>query len=403
MTNQIPERKRFAVLLHEGRHCLEDIRSPRVKVLPADVAATTKHEAMVIPASHAPDLFERLQSLPDEALKRTRTGRSKLVLDASQEGRDHDPTWTAGIHDLLEARGVPLSEVIYVTQNRAFADDYAAYRRERGFGPGMKVVIFDYWLRAVARQHDADGEAEFEARLTAFRARGRRRPWRFLSLNWTLRPTKTLFLLRLIEDGLFERGAISVQPIVRRLWKLERNQLGRPDFHDLNARLAPLLPRLRELSGSVFRTDKADPKLGQVLDDPLPQYGQTWFSVATETEMTDRPLRITEKPLKPLLNFHPLLVFGNPGALRLLRDYGFQTFGGLFDESYDEEPEPRRRFEMVYDEVRRLCAMDQADLDRLERNLEETLIFNAHHALVEMPRRFRRQLDPKLVGELLDA
>ncbi len=85
----------------------------------------------------------------------------------------------------------------------------------------------------------------------------------------------------------------------------------------------------------------------------LTEYAESWFSVVTETEMRPRPSRITEKVLKPLVNFHPMILFGNPGSLRMVRDYGFVTFENVIDESYDDEPDPRRRFDKAYLELER--------------------------------------------------
>ena len=133
----------------------------------------------------------------------------------------------------------------------------------------------------------------------------------------------------------------------------------------------------------------------------IEEYGDSWFSVVTETEMSDRLHRITEKPLKPLLGFHPFLVLGNPGALQLLRGYGFETFSRVFDERYDTEPNPRRRFDMVYAELRRLCALDEPQIARASAELSEILSFNACWGLTELPRRFRQTLLAGLVDQLV--
>jgi hypothetical protein len=120
----------------------------------------------------------------------------------------------------------------------------------------------------------------------------------------------------------------------------------------------------------------------------------------TETEMSRRLHRITEKPLKPLLNLHPFLILGSPGSLQLVRSYGFQTFSGIFDERYDEEEDPRRRFDMVYEQVRRLCALDEAELSRLSDRVSEILIFNACWGLTELQDRFVSVYGPRLLDEV---
>jgi hypothetical protein len=64
--------------------------------------------------------------------------------------------------------------------------------------------------------------------------------------------------------------------------------------------------------------------------------------VITETVYDDRRIHITEKTFKPIVLQQPFLMIGNRGSLKYLRDYGFQTFGNLWDESYDDLDEQHR-------------------------------------------------------------
>jgi hypothetical protein len=107
--------------------------------------------------------------------------------------------------------------------------------------------------------------------------------------------------------------------------------------------------------------------------------------------------------VKPLVNFHPLVVLGNPEALKMIRSYGFVTFDEIVNEGYDDEWDPRRRFERVYAEVTRLCAMAEGDLRRLEQQITEKLIFNARWGLTRFPSVYREQRDNALVNDLLTA
>ena len=400
--------KLFVLEVGPARHCLEAFIRPRILPLGADHPRPGANHIVILPVSQDLSVLDEGLHLPDAAWGPARIGRGKVVFDASQEGARHRKAHAAAMHGFLERIGVPFSQAVYVTQDRGYAEAYDIQCRYAGVAAPMKVVVFDYWIRELARQHEREGAAEFDARLAGFRARPRRRRWRFLSLNRALRRTKVLFLLRLMEDGLWDQGAISLGGLD---WLMQRrgfdagqmaDQLfDETAFDDLNVRLRPLLPKLTGLGPITFGVGKEHPKFGAVLDEPIAEFGQTWFSVVTETEMRAWPSRITEKPLKPLLNFHPLITLGNPGSLRLIRDYGFQTFGGLIDESYDEELDPRRRFEMVYLEIRRLCALDEAEVDRLEAGLEEVLIFNARHGLIDLPKLFRSRYDPALVADIL--
>ena len=133
----------------------------------------------------------------------------------------------------------------------------------------------------------------------------------------------------------------------------------------------------------------------------LPEYDQSWFTVVTETEMRSRPSRITEKMLAPPANFHPFIVFGNPGALAQFRDLGYLTFDGVIDETYDRIEEPERRFRAAYGEFLRLCRLDQNDLKRLEDRIRERLIFNAKWGMTQLPKVYAEQLDAVFLSTLL--
>ena len=398
--------KLFVVLVHPGKSVMHRIRFPRIKFLPMDDDGTPGHRIAVVPASRL-DFVARFQEIPDWVWEPARKGTGKVLFDASLEAKPHEPLRARTLHDFLDRARVPRGQAVYLTQDRGYADAYLAFCKASGERP-MTVLVQDYWIGEVIQQHARDGREVFEARLAAFRARPNRREKLFLSLNRSLRPTKTLFLLRLIHEGLWDRGLISVGGFERQRWalKMKPAQLldylfGEPAFTDLNLLLRPLAPRLAKIGRVDFEVPDTPPHHGAVMDHGLAEFGRTWFTVVTETEMDSRPVRITEKPLKPLMNFHPFITLGNPGSLRMLREYGFKTFSAIFDEAYDEECDPRRRFEMVYREVERLCRLDEADIERLGRSVEETVIFNAHHALVDLPNIFRTQLDPNLVRRLL--
>jgi hypothetical protein len=96
-------------------------------------------------------------------------------------------------------------------------------------------------------------------------------------------------------------------------------------------------------------------------------------------------------------------VLGNPGSLQMVRSYGFVTFEEIFDESYDDELDPRRRFDMVYGELTRLCRLDEKELLAMERRVTDKLIFNAKWGFTEFPGAYRRQRDTALVDEILAA
>ncbi len=361
----------------------------------------------LFPASQNLDFIERALAAPPGLWRSAREGRGKVVFDASGEGKPHTADRTGRLHQLLHEVGVPLERAVYVTQDRGYARDYADHCAGIGLKRTIQVVVYDYWLRRLLGAFDLTGPEIFERRREAFTHRRRRRSRRFLSLNYTPRSPRLMFLLSLLHEDLWDLGHVSFGGFRRKSQgsrksykKIRKEFNSLPGFEDKAKILRPLLPELRERQSLLGEFPPTDPYSTALLPHALAEYDDSWFSVATETEMMDRPCRITEKPLKPLLNFHPLIVFGNPGALALIRELGFVTFPELFDESYDEECDPRRRFEMAFAQVRRLCLMDESGLARAVEALSEKVAFNAEWGLTRLPRIYRDELDEALMAAL---
>jgi hypothetical protein len=85
--------------------------------------------------------------------------------------------------------------------------------------------------------------------------------------------------------------------------------------------------------------------------------------VPTETVYFGDRLHITEKTFKAIALEMPFVLVAPAGSLAYLREYGFETFNGIFDESYDLETDDVKRIEAV---VRLLKDLD--NLSVAERN-----------------------------------
>jgi len=86
-------------------------------------------------------------------------------------------------------------------------------------------------------------------------------------------------------------------------------------------------------------------------------YQETFLSIVSETMYL--PDNITpfecnffsEKICKPLVNLHPFILMSTPYSLQKLRKFGFKTFDGFIDESYDKEKSHLKRMQMIFDEL----------------------------------------------------
>ena len=284
------------------------------------------------------------------------------------------------------------------------------HREPAGAPEQFRVLHHDAWVWRFLQQFEETGAEVLSRRLAAFRARPAVRARRLVSLNYTPRAHKVLFLLRLLKDGLWDKAFVSFGGVER-----YRENMGATDnqaaieklaaldgFADMAHDLADQLPAL-DAFGRVVLDPPAQGKFDPHLDADLPEYAQSWFAVVSETEMHPRPSRITEKAMKALVNFEPFLVLGNPHVLKAIRGHGFETFGEVFDESYDEVLDPRQRFELVYEQVRRFALMSDAELAVMERRVTDRLIHNAEWGLTRMSGDLRRTTFTALIDTILDA
>ena len=69
--------------------------------------------------------------------------------------------------------------------------------------------------------------------------------------------------------------------------------------------------------------------------------------VPTETVYFGKRLHITEKTFKAIALEMPFVLVAPAHSLEYMRSYGFKTFAGIFDESYDEETDDINRIEKV--------------------------------------------------------
>lgn len=102
----------------------------------------------------------------------------------------------------------------------------------------------------------------------------------------------------------------------------------------------------------------------------------TYFSVVTETSIEDDFCFISEKPIRPMIYFHPFIVLGNPNTLKRLRELGFQTFPEFFDESYDEIFDKTLRKTMVTETVIKLCEKSIEEIHQIYISVIPKLIHN---------------------------
>ena len=101
--------------------------------------------------------------------------------------------------------------------------------------------------------------------------------------------------------------------------------------------------------------------------------------VPTETVYFGRRTHITEKTFKAIALEMPFVLVAPAGSLAYLREYGFRTFGSVFDESYDAETDDIQRIERVTTLLKELDTLSIKERQQIHRACLPIVEHNFNH------------------------
>jgi hypothetical protein len=183
------------------------------------------------------------------------------------------------------------------------------------------------------------------------------KPHDFLFLNGRLRPHRKYLIDRLREQHLLDRALwTNLGDQVEMSWtsalKTESTEPIRllPKHYEIPR----ALPNMDLLPAGFVKHHLFANTWGDAIVNPA-AYVDTSFSLVSET-IFDYPHTFrTEKIWKPMIMCHPFVVAANRGYYRDLHNAGFETFGQLIDESFDQIDDPTDRANRVVAVVKDIC------------------------------------------------
>lgn len=116
------------------------------------------------------------------------------------------------------------------------------------------------------------------------------------------------------------------------------------------------------------------------------------FCLVNETVFDDPKLHLTEKIFQPIVAGRPFILAAAPGNLEYLKSYGFQTFSRWIDESYDQEPDPDRRMDMIVDQLADLADRPLTELQSMIDDMRPVLKHNKRHFFGDFKRILAQEL-----------
>jgi hypothetical protein len=195
------------------------------------------------------------------------------------------------------------------------------------------------------------------------------RPYTFDALLGSKKSFRRYIFNRLKEDHLLDRSLVSLTagPYDQHYQNITVYNQPCADYE------SPALAYLEEDSVRQFKAQARSVETrysaNMLPDKNIPMswlipekiYRNSWYSIVSETDVAGFKF-MTEKTAKPLFAKRIFVMFSSCGHLEFLRSQGFQTFSNIIDESYDTESDHNKRFDMAWQQVRKLAQSDPVQL-----------------------------------------
>lgn len=105
-------------------------------------------------------------------------------------------------------------------------------------------------------------------------------------------------------------------------------------------------------------------------------YKECGIEVVLETLFDDQRNHLTEKSLRPIACNKPFILAATPHSLEYLRSYGFKTFSGMIDETYDTIADPYLRLKAIISELKRISCLPMSSKQELWEKLNVVAQYN---------------------------
>ena len=310
----------------------------------------------------------------ERALKDIKDRKAVIFLDWGQENFIEKHQYD-NLHYGLRRSGIPKEQIILAINSFNAKEVYESW-----YAPHERLLEVHNWpflLNIITSS--VRWSPESYSTLDDFnKSRNTIRKNYFLFKIHRPREYRVALLQRMSSDNLLSKADWScLDNVPEHVWQESANKY-RIEFNP-NAieNLKPQIPHtLQDEPNSNFGN------IGGWKDPSLEPYRNSYFYVCTEADFGKYGYKsLSEKIFKPIVNFQPFVFASYKGALQLLRDLGFKTFSPYIDESYDDEPDEAKRLDMIYTEIKKLCAMDINSLHNWYWSMEETLLHNRNHLL----------------------
>jgi len=329
--------------------------------------------------------------MSNKAKKYIKSGKLRLYYGFLQEAFIKN-TEIVNLHNEMKKYGV--KSAIVVVNDYLAADRYSKWCEFMGEDKLFNIIVFSHSLFEKSQEvycilngiHNGLftlGENYKEHKNSAISieqfksTKDVKRKSNLLCLNRRMRPHRIATLCVMNKHNLIENNEVSFQftidkdtpYYVERIFDENKQKYYEDDFHKIKDM------KYRYVDYPITMDGKDGINHGYGFENAKP-YLDTYFSVVTETEFANPTGYVSEKLWKPISFFQPFILVGSPGSLKFIKEFGFKTFDGFIDESYDDMKHHKKRFEVIEKEIIRLGKMSKDEIHDWYWSMEDILVYN---------------------------
>jgi len=341
-----------------------------------------------------PDTFEDVSvfdSISSKVIKDAQDGKCKILLNYGYEGlgshhRDsilHKPLLER-LHFLLDKNKIAQKDFIYMDSNNRLDKSQ--------IDTDINIIQYEYcaidWWRYTSQYARMlyHGNLKSSKNMKKWlNIRDKLRNKYYLSFNRIPKDHRVDLVLSLDKNKLLDKGYVSFANNIKDSTFNWRDMVLDYEEKSLEKKM-PLVIDVEDLSTTKYSYEQFDVKY----------YLDSYFQIVTGNNFTDfsDQLIFSEKIWKPITNFQPFIYLDDVGALKKLREYGFKTFSPFIDESYDDVLDIDKRFDMIENEIIKLCNKPIEEIHEWYWSIVDILKHNYYY--------FYKTFIPKLKNKLIE-
>lgn len=318
--------------------------------------------------------------IPNNVLTDVRNNKAKIILHCSTEGysgsdsnlhKDELDT----IQTWIDVANLPSENVVYINGNllsNKIKSSKVKYQIEG-------ICVMDGWIidtgvidlenYSVVNFNPVDNE------------------YLYLNLTREPRPHRVYFLSKLVADDLFNSGKNSFNMLYAAHHNGHYSYNIICEFTDVSPEIVNGAKFLDSMGKKFIDIDNTHTE-NAVRNVDKTMYEQTLLSIITETITLNDTILISEKTWKAIAVGHPFMILGSKGLLKQLHKMGYKTFSIWLDESYDDADTVQEKVAIITTNLNKLKEKSLEELINIRNKMKEICIFNQHHLVKEIRRKY---------------